>query len=188
MEGVENPEMSAYVAMLRGINVGGQKKILMETLREWYEQLGFTRVRTYVQSGNVVFESSEQASSDLVKRIETHIEHACGYSVPIFIRQAEDVQRILAGNPFINDRNENPSKLYVTFLYQSPPKIIYSNLVPPGNSADEFSPGEMEIYLYCPNGYGTTKLSNNFFERKLGMPCTTRNWNTVNELIRMLSE
>jgi uncharacterized protein (DUF1697 family) len=185
---VENPEMSAYVSMLRGINVGGQKKIRMETLCELYEKLGFTRVRTYVQSGNVVFESSVQGSSDFGRRIEAQIEQTCGYCVPVFIRQAEELQRILAGNPFINERNENPSKLYVTFLYLSPPKTTFSNLVPPGNSVDEFSPGETEIYLYCPNGYGTTKLSNNFFERKLEMPCTTRNWNTVNTLFRMLSE
>ncbi len=155
--------MSAYVSMLRGINVGGQKKILMETLGELYEELGFTRVRTYVQSGNVVFESSEQASSDFVKRIETHIEQACGYSVPVFIRQAEELQRILAENPFLSERNENPSKLYVTFLYQAPPKTIFSNLVPPGNSADEFSPGEMEIYLYCPEWVWNNQVIEQFF-------------------------
>jgi uncharacterized protein (DUF1697 family) len=180
--------MSTFISMLRGINVGGQKKIRMETLRGIYEELGFTNVRTYVQSGNVVFESTEQDQVVLVKRIEAHIEQTCGYAVEVFIRQAHELQRILAGNPFLNDRNEDPSKLYVTFLYQPPPEDGWRKLTPPSGTPDEFAPGKMAIYLLCPNGYGKTKLSNSFFERKLGLPTTTRNWNTVNALYKMTVE
>jgi uncharacterized protein (DUF1697 family) len=180
--------MKTFISMLRGINVGGQKMIRMETLRGIYEGSGFTNVRTYVQSGNVVFESTEGEAAALTKRIEAQIERSCGYSVSVFIREGRDLQRILTSNPFLRGRNEDPSKLHVTFLYQPPPEPAWSNLKAPGDGPDEFARGEQEIYLFCPNGYGKTKLSNSFFERKLGMPVTTRNWNTVNALYNMAVE
>ena len=181
-------KMSLYVTLLRGINVGGKKMLPMETLRGIYAGLGFSGVRTYLQSGNVVFESAEQDQAGLVKRIEAHIEQACGYSVPVFIRQAAELRRVLAGNPYLTGRREDPSKLHVTFLYQAPPEEVWSRLVAPGDTADEFAKGEMAVYLFCPNGYGKTRLSNSFFERKINLPVTTRNWNTVNALYKMMLE
>jgi uncharacterized protein (DUF1697 family) len=180
--------MSTFVSMLRGINVGSQKRLRMETLREIYEVIGFTDIRTYVQSGNVVFESTEQDPSVLTRRIKTHIEQTCGFHVEVFIRQAQELERILTGNPFLNDRHEDPNKLHVTFLYQPPPETWWSQLTIPGDTPDEFDPGALAIYLFCPYGYGRTKLSNSFFERKLGMPVTTHNWNTVNALYKLAME
>ena len=177
--------MSVYISMLRGINVGGQKKVRMETLRGIYEGLGFTYVRTYVQSGNVAFETTEQDQSELAKRVEVHIEQTCGYPVAVFVRRAEDIQHILTSNPFLNNRNVDPTKLHVTFLYRPPMEAAWSTLTTPSGIMDEFAPGEMAVYLFCPNGYGKTKLSTSFFERKLGVPATTRNWNTVNALYSM---
>lgn len=160
----------------------------METLHGIYAELGFNNVRTYVQSGNVVFNCTEHDQRELNRRIEAHIEQTTGFLVKVFIRQAGDIQRLLAGNPFFKDRNEDPSKLHVTFLYQSPSASALSKLIPPSGTTDEFAPGEMAVYLFCPNGYGKTRLSNSFFERKLGMPMTTRNWNTVNALYEMAVE
>jgi uncharacterized protein (DUF1697 family) len=180
--------MSTFVTMLRGINVGGQKRLSMETLREIFEGFGFTNIRTYVQSGNVVFESPVQEPSLLTESLETRIEQTCGFHVEVFIRQAQELKRILVGNPFLNDRHEDPSKLHVTFLYRTPPKTAWTQLIPPSDTLDEFASAELAIYLFCPNGYGKTKLSNSFFERKLGMPLTTRNWNTVNALYKMAME
>jgi len=180
--------MSAYVSMLRGINVGGQKKMRMETLHRIYEESGFTKIRSYIQSGNVVFNTLEQDTSLLMKRIEAHIKQTCGYPVLVFIRQTYELQRILAGNPFLNDRVVDLSKLHVTFLYQSPPETAWSKLVTPSDIPDEFARGDLAIYLYCPNGYGKTKLPNSFFERKLVVPVTTRNWNTVNALYKIAIE
>jgi uncharacterized protein (DUF1697 family) len=180
--------MSIFISMLRGINVGSQKRLRMETLRGIYEDLGFTNIRTYVQSGNVVFESPEQDQRGLTRRIEAHIEQTCGYHVEVFIRQVDELERILAGNPFLNDRNEDPGKLHVTFFYQSPSKTVLCKLTTPSGTIDKFALGEMAIYLFCPNGYGKTKLSNGFFERKLGISVTTRNWNTVNALFKMALE
>jgi uncharacterized protein (DUF1697 family) len=180
--------MSAYVSMLRGINVGGKTQIRMDSLRGIYEESGFSKVRTYVQSGNVVFESSEQDQVGLEKRIEAHIEQTCGFSIPVFMRQAEELQEILTCNPFLNDRNEDPSKLHVTFLQQTPLETAWSKLVAPSGIVDEFWRGERAVYLFCPNGYGKTKLTTLFFERKLGVSVTTRNWNTVKALYKMVME
>jgi uncharacterized protein (DUF1697 family) len=180
--------MSSYVSLLRGINVGGQKKIRMETLRGIYTKLGFTHIGTYVQSGNVVFKSPEQDLLYLVRRIEAEIEKTCGYPVPVFIRQAHEMETILAGNPFINDMDDDPSKLHVTFLYQAPLEAGWGKLTHPDDIPDAFARGEEAIYLFCPNGYGRTKLSNSFFERKLGVVVTTRNWNTVKALYKMAVE
>jgi uncharacterized protein (DUF1697 family) len=160
----------------------------METLRGVYKELGFSNVRTYVQSGNVVFNCPEQDPTGLIKRIEAHIEKTFGYPVLVFIRHAHELQRILAGNPFLNNKNMDLNKLHVTFLYQSPPETAWTQLIAPSGILDEFAPGDLAIYLYCPNGYGKTRLSNNFFERKLGIPVTTRNWNTVNALYNMVMQ
>ncbi len=177
--------MNTFISMLRGINVGAQKRLRMETLREIYKELGFHNIRTYVQSGNVVFESTEQDQSALIKRIEKQIAQTCGFPVQVFMRQAQDLERILAGNPFLNERKEDPSKLHVTFLSRIPSEPWWSEMLPPRDIIDEFARGEVVIYLFCPNGYGKSRLSNSFFERKLGVLTTTRNWNTVNALYKL---
>jgi len=180
--------MSKYISMLRGINVGGQNKLRMERLGEIYQAAGFGNVRTYLQSGNVVFESGENDPSKLTIDIEKRIHQSCGYQIEVFIRFPEDFKRILHNNPFLKDQRVEQSKLYVTFLYQEPAASAWEKLITPAGSADEFVPGAQEIYLYCPNGYGRTKLSNNFFERKLGIVATTRNWNSVSGLYKLSLE
>ncbi len=177
--------MNTFISMLRGINVSGQKKIRMVELQKLYKSLDLVNVRTYVQSGNVVFESSEPDPSKLAELIESQIEQAFGFQVVVFIRDADELRRIIESNPFLNPRNENPDKLHVTFLYRTPSASAWNTLNAPDSEADEFVPGEKEIFLFCPNGYGRTKLSNSFFERKLGVPATTRNWRTVNTLYAM---
>jgi uncharacterized protein (DUF1697 family) len=177
--------MSTFISMLRGINVSGQKRITMADLKSLYGSLHFANVETYVQSGNVVFDSSGQNAAALAYSIETQIEKTFGFAVPVFIRDADDLQRIIDSNPFLNERPEDPAKLHVTFLYRSPSAAGLGNLViPPGETA-EFAAGDREIFLFCPNGYGRTKLSNSFFERRLDMPATTRNWKTVLALYDM---
>jgi uncharacterized protein (DUF1697 family) len=160
--------MSIYISMLRGINVGGQKTIRMEALRELYTGLGFTSVRSYVQSGNMLFKSGEQDASGLVKRIEERIVKMYRFQVSVFIRSANDLQGILANNPFINQRHEDPAKLHVTFLYRIPSEPWWSEMSAPRDSTDEFALGERAIYLFCPNGYGKSKLSP-AHERRLSM-------------------
>jgi len=174
--------------MLRGINVGGQKKIKMAELKELYESLDLVNVKTYIQSGNVIFDSAEQDAAKLVELIEAEIERIFGYAVSVFIRDSQDFQRIIDNNPFLDEREEDPAKLHVTFLYNPPDEANLSNLAVPSNETGEFIIGDREIFLFCPDGYGRTKLSNNFFERKLAVPATTRNWKTVITLHKMANE
>lgn len=177
--------MSIYISLLRGINVGGQNRLPMDSLREMYAQIGFTDIRTYVQSGNVVFKANSADPEALSGQIERHIQQDYGYSVAVFTRQPQDFQRILANNPFLTARQEDPTRLHVTFLYRKPDEAAWSKTNTPPGIMDEFARGTQEVYIFCPNGYGKTKLSNDFFERKLGVQATTRNWNTVNQLYYM---
>ena len=177
--------MQTRISMLRGINVSGQKKIQMVELKGLYEALGFTNVRTYVQSGNVLFDSHEPDANKLAGLIEARLEQYFISRVPVFIRTPEEFQRIITANPFFSGRLEDPSKLHVTFLYNPPSEVEINGLSAPETGGDEYLLGNQEIYLFCPNGYGRTKLSNSFFERKLNQPATTRNWNTVTTLYAM---
>lgn len=174
-----------YISLLRGINVSGQKSIRMAELKSLYESMGFQRVQTYLQSGNILFESPEADKQKLATRIEEKLEHNFGFHVTIFIRTGEDLQRIMHGNPFLTKRNEDPAKLHVTFLYSAPSKAILDLFAPIHSEGDELFIAEQEIYLFCPNGYGRTKLSNNFIEKRLAVPATTRNWHTVSALCQM---
>lgn len=178
-------KMNTLISMLRGINVGGQKKIRMAELANLYESLGLVNVKTYVQSGNVVFNSAKSNASALANLIEAQIKRLLGYSVSVFIRGTNDFQRIIANNPFLNKRNEDPAKLYVTFFYRPPSEAKLGSLGIPNDKGDEFRVGDQEIFLFCPNGYGKTKFSNTFFEKKLNVPATTRNWKTVLALHKM---
>jgi uncharacterized protein (DUF1697 family) len=173
--------MPIYISMLRAINVGGQKKIAMDALRGLYSGLGFDHVQTYVQSGNVVFDSTEPEAAVLAGLIEAQIEQTFGFGVLVFVRGAPYFQRIIAANPFLKT-GADPTKLHVTFLY-NPADLTSLNL--PAAGEDRFEAGEQAVYLFCPNGYGKTRLSNDFFERKMKVPATTRNWNTVNALYQL---
>jgi uncharacterized protein (DUF1697 family) len=177
--------MKTYISMLRGINVSGQKQVRMAELKKLYEALEFKNVRTYLQSGNVVFESEEQNPKILADAIEARMEERFFFSVPVLIRTADDFQRILESHPF---RNEEPARVLVTFLYERPDLSKLAGLSRYEDPVDSFATGEQEIFLYCPGGYGRTKLSNTFFEKKLGVIATTRNWKTVNALYEMASE
>lgn len=180
--------MNKYISLLRGINVSGQKKIRMIELKGLYEALGLVSVQSYLQSGNVVFDSDMTNTAKLAAIIEGQIELSYGYTVPVFIRDGAEWQRVVAGSPFLTERDEDPASLYVTFLRERPSPSALANLTIPTGESGEFVVGEREIFLFVPGGYGRTKLTNNFFEKKLGLPATTRNWRTVNALYNMLNE
>ncbi len=181
--------MKTYIAMLRAVNVGGQNKIPAAELKRLFQALNFTNIETYIQSGNLVFDSEHQDAAYVTDLIETHIEQAYGAKIGVFVRGAADFRRILNGNPFLTGRSEPPPFLHVTFLYSIPSQSQWAQLKPPeGIQGDEFFPGVQEVFLFCPGGYGRTKLNNSFFERRLGMLATTRNWNTVQALYQLAVE
>jgi len=178
----------AFISMLRGINVSGQKKILMTDLKELYEKLGFSQVTTYIQSGNVIFKSNEKLpDTRLAKKIEKAIYEKYDFEVAVIIRSAEEIKKTISSNPFLKEKNCDTKRLYVTFLSEIPAKENVESIENIHFLPDKFIVSEKEIYLYVPKGYGETKISNNFFEQKLKVKATTRNWNTVNKLSDLAS-
>jgi uncharacterized protein (DUF1697 family) len=135
-----------------------------------------------LQSGNVVFDSDEQEAGKLRKLIESQIEETYEFSVPVLIRTGDDFRRVIESHPFAE---EEAIRVLVTFLYELPEKSKWEGLGHHKDKVDQFALGKQEIFLFCPGGYGRTKLSNNFFERKLGVFATTRNWKSVNALYEM---
>ena len=177
--------MPSFVTMLRGVNVGGSKKLKMSELSELYSSLGLEGVRTYIQSGNVVFSTSQRNTSGLVKRIEKELKDHLGSEVTVFIRTPDELGKIVAKNPFVErDRRW----LHVTFLYETPKDHPMEKLNAARSKGEEFSISDKEVFLFLPNGMGRTKLSNSFFEKMLLVPATTRNWNTVTTLFEMAKE
>jgi uncharacterized protein (DUF1697 family) len=184
---MKNPpsHASTYVALLRGINVGGHKLIKMDQLRKAFEGLGFADVATYVQSGNVVFKAPQKASDDLSKKIEEMLLRRFIMSVPVIVRTAEEIDEVLKNNPFLKENGIDASKLHVTFLSHTPQKTAIKGLDAIAAGPDRFRCSGQEIYLHCPNGFAGTKLSITAFEKVLSVGATTRNWNTVNKLYQM---
>ena len=181
--------MQTFISILRGINVGGQKKILMADLKGLYEKLKFKDVATYIQSGNVVFESDGKESDiELAKKIEKAIYKNYNFQVPVIIRREEELKKIILSNPFLKEKNIDLKKLHVTFLGEIPSKANIEGIKSVDFLPDQFFISGKEIYLHIPESYGETKLFNNFFEKKLKVSATTRNWNTVNKLYEMASQ
>lgn len=178
--------MPIFLSILRGINVSGQKKILMADLKVLYEELNLKNITTYIQSGNVVFES--KVANDLNKKIERKLFEKYTYNVSVIIKTADEMQFVVANNPFLKEKHIELDKLHVSFLSDHPAKEWLDKVKTLNYLPDQFVIIGKEIYLYCPNGYGRTKLTNNFFENKLKVKATTRNWKTVNELYVLLNK
>lgn len=177
--------MPVYIVMLRGVNVSGHNIIKMEQLRVSFAALGFSNVKTYVQSGNVVFEAAKDSAASLSRKIEQAILHDFGFSVPVFLTTSKRMEETIERNPFLKSSKIDHSKLHVTFLSKDPPGTALEQLEPLVARPEQFHIVGREIYLYCPRGYGNTRLSNTAIEKKLSVGATTRNWNTVNTLLAM---
>jgi uncharacterized protein (DUF1697 family) len=177
--------MVTYVSILRGINVSGQKKIVMKDLKVLFEELNFKNVRTYIQSGNIIFEFAKINNKRLSELIGTKIFEKYKFNVPVLVLNVSELNRIMEKNPFVKEKGIKKEKLHVTFLDKDPRQTNKDDLKDVNFEPDKFSISGNAVYVYCPNGYGRTKLNNNFFENKLKVTATTRNWNTVNELFKM---
>jgi len=177
--------MKTYISILRGINVGGKNPVNMNSLQEMYEKLGFKNVKTYIQSGNVVFQSTEMPTEEIERVISDEIFIRFTLSIPVIVRENSALRIILEQNPFLRAKKEDIDGLYITLLATSPVHVSLNGM---GNNSflpDQYVIKGREIYLSCPNGYGKTKLSNNFFESKLKVKATTRNLKTLTELVKL---
>jgi uncharacterized protein (DUF1697 family) len=171
--------MPTFISMLRGINVSGHRLVPMKELRQAYEALGLANVQTYVQSGNVVFDAAPQSSSKVAALLEAHLQRCLGFAVPVLVRSRSEFAKVVETNPFAKQPTKDPTKFHVTFLASRPSAAALGSLDTTRDQADEYILADRQIYLCCPGGYGETKFSNGFFEKKLKVSATTRNWKTV---------
>lgn len=171
--------MKTYISLLRGINVSGKNLIKMEVLRQIYTDLGCKKVLTYVQSGNVVFLHPEVNPKDLEKKISDSIYSKSGLKMPVMVFTLDEWVMFIKNNPL---HDNNPSFLHITFLSEEVKSIDIEVIKDKREEGEEVSFVGRCFYLYCPFGYGNTKLTNNFIESKCKVSATTRNWKTVNEL------
>lgn len=178
--------MATYISILRGINVSGKNIIKMEALKRLFETLDFQKVTTYVQSGNVIFSSALADVKKIEKRITSQIEKDFGLKVPIIILTIEELRQCIEGNPLIKNRDE--AFLYFTFLAEKPIDYKKEQIRDKKAENEEIEISKRVVYLYCPNGYGKTKLTNTFLENTLKVTATTRNFKTTNKLLKIAEE
>jgi uncharacterized protein (DUF1697 family) len=179
--------MKAYITLLRGINVSGSKMIKMDALRALFEEIGCKNVKTYIQSGNVVFRSVKDAGY-LQRAIQENIFNSHGFDVPVWVLNPEDIQKALDENPFLKRECMEREKLYFTFLDKVPDIALLEKLKQYKKPEEEFYCLDKAIHLYLPTGYGKTKLDNNSIENKLKVKATTRNLKTLETLANMAKE
>lgn len=180
--------MTRYISLLRGVNVSGQKLIRMEHLRQMYEEQGFADVCTYLQSGNVVFKGGGCTADDAAQKIIAAIQKTFGFDVAVFVNEPEKFRQIIENNPFSNKPEKETTHVYVTFLAGTPLLTEAPALLSKKHDTEEIVVTESAVYLYCPIGYGKTKLNNNYIENRLKCKATTRNWKSCTELYKMASQ
>ena len=177
--------MPTYVALLRGINIGPHKRVKMDDLRKSFEDQGFEQVKTYIQSGNVVFKAGKNSSPALGKKIEERIVSDFGFSASVIVRTSDDLGKTVNANPFLKQRGVDPEKLHVTFLSDVPAAAALRKLAEYTVAPDQSRCLGKEIYLHLPNGFSGSSLWKVPWEKALGVVTTTRNWRTVNTIYQM---
>jgi uncharacterized protein (DUF1697 family) len=177
--------MAKFIALLRGINVSGQKQIKMSALKILFEDLNFTNVQTYIQSGNVMFDSKLTNLKRLKIKIENRIKETFGFDVEVIVKTPDELRDALENNLFLKSKKNDVDGIYFTFLSGKPSIDNIKKLTEVDYTPEEYAIKEDVIYLYFPNGYGKSKMNNNFLEKKLRVNATTRNYKTVKALLEM---
>jgi uncharacterized protein (DUF1697 family) len=178
--------MQTYISFLRGINMTGHNSIKMTDLLSLYVKLGFSDAITYIQSGNVIFsEFGDIPVSSFSVYIEKAIREQFNFIIPVMIRTTLELTGLYLSNPFLEEKNFDSSKMAVIFLHEVPSDAQIQKLAGIDYPPDKFKITGRDIFIYCPNGFGKTKLYTNFFEKKLGVNGTARNWKTVTTILNM---
>ena len=173
-----------YVALLRGINVGGRNRLPMADLRDIFTAAGCAEVRTYIQSGNAVFEATHDLAEALPEIVTVAIRGKFGYETAVVVRSGEEMRRVATSNPF--DTSGDPRLLHVAFLADTPIAEAVSSLDPDRSPPDEFVVRGRDVYLRYPNGVARSKLTNEYLASRLQTVSTMRNWRTVLKLLEMV--
>lgn len=174
--------MIRYIALLRGINVSGQKKVPMAELREALSALAFKNIHTYIQSGNVVFDTSEKDKATLEAKIFRAIKEQFGFEVPVLIKTNLEMKAIFTACPFIEEKKVSS---YFTLLNEAPKKELIDSLNTIAFDDEEIVATRNVVYFFSEKGYGKARFNTNFIERKLKVPATTRNYKTMIKLLEL---
>lgn len=177
--------MKTFISLLRGINVGGHRKVPMAELRELLSKQNFENVKTYIQSGNVVFQSTIDSNKSIEDLLAKSIKNYFGFEVTVLVKTYSELEAIFNKSPF---KNEELEKSYFMILDSKPDKEAVAVLSKLSYKGEEFQITEKCIYFFSANGYGRTKFNSNFFERKLKVNATARNYKTMLKLLEMASE
>lgn len=176
--------MMKYVAFLRGINVGGKNKIKMETLREVCSAIGFENVKTYINSGNVIFETSKTDDKNLAEKIEKAIEKEFGLNIKTIVRSIEEIEEIVKNNPF-KGQFENDKDLHVFFLEEVMPDEKRDLLLSNNNENEKYFVRKREIFCLLKVSVLDSLMGKDYIAKKLKVSSTARNWRTVNKILEM---
>ena len=174
--------MTTHIALLRGINVGGNKKVAMADLRDLLTQLSFGEPRSLLQSGNLVFRSEALTGADLERLLDAEVEKRLGLKTELFVRTPEEWKAVIESNPFPDEAERDPGHLIVMFLKKAPDVQEVEALQAAIQGREVVRAVGRQAYIVYPDGMGTSKLTINVIEKKLGTRGTGRNWNTVLKL------
>ncbi len=177
--------MKRFVAFLRGINVSGQKKVPMADLRNLLGNVGLQNVKTYIQSGNVVFESDIINPSEIAKLIQASILDKFEFDVPVLVKDEEELRSIIDTNPYSKEEDLEQKQIYFVLFLEVPNNNLVEAFNQESYLNEEFKIIKDRLYLNCKQGYGKAKLNNNLIEKKLKIIATTRNYRTMNKLLEM---
>jgi uncharacterized protein (DUF1697 family) len=178
--------MTRFVSLFRGINVGGNKSVRMDALKELHESLGLQRVETYIQSGNVVFSSNGAIPAQLARQIEEAFEHKFGFLSNVMVRTADEFNAMIENNPFKNHPMKESKWVVAMFLASDPIITAREDIQKTYSGPEELHIAGKEVYIYYPEGIGRSKLTNTLLEKKLKTMGTARNWNTVLRLQKLI--
>lgn len=177
--------MKTHIAFLRGINVSGQNKVPMSELRDLLSRQGFQNVQTYIQSGNIIFESNSHDKMVMESQIYDAIKHHFGFEVSILVKTQGELKTIFDACPFSEEKKINS---YFMLLYSMPEPSLINRLREMSYPKEEFYITGSCVYFYSQNGYGKAKCNNNFFERKLKVVATARNYKTITKLLSLFAD
>jgi len=180
--------MPTSIALLRSVNVLGKNMIKMPELARAFEKAGFTKVRTYIQSGNVIFETEEESGDLLSAQIRDLVTKQFGLTIQAVVIGPQKLADIVSQNPFVKRPGIDLSRQHVTFLDREADPVKAEKLLSYNYPPDEIIIGSRVVYVHCPEGYGRTKYHNNFIEKKLSANATSRNWNTCQRLLEISRE
>jgi uncharacterized protein (DUF1697 family) len=187
-ENIASNHMAVVISMLRAVNLAGHHRIKMDALRELYTSLKLRHPETYVQSGNVIFETQERDLERQAKRIERAIEKEFGFHADVIVRTPAQMRDVVARNPFAKRRDIEPGKLIVTFLAGDPGEPAREAVRKVKIGPEELRIEGRELYVYFPDGMGRSKLPVAAISRMLKVPGTARNWNSVTKMLEMAEQ